>query len=260
MTIQMRAASNSLEGPDSMIVLITGAAAGMGLAIAKHLIARSHRIIAVDMDGQSLDHAYANFTDSQVLPIVADISDEDQIERTVRRGVEHFGGLNALINNAALHGAAWNKSCLEYTLAEWQKLFAVNVFAIPALVKAALPALSRLDGVVINMSSMVGYGCGSASPYAVSKAAVNGLTIALAQEAGKQGVRVVGVAPGFIATPTILDTLDSEARERLLSRQTISTSGAPDDICEIMEFLISPGARLITGTTIVADLGITRRP
>lgn len=242
------------------VVLITGAAAGIGLAVARHLIGRSHRIIALDIDGSALDAAYADSDAKTVLRLVADVAQVDQVERAVAAGVEHFGGLHALVNNAALHGAAWGRPCFEYEQADWLRLFSVNVFAIPALARAALPALSRSGGVVVNMSSMVSYGHGPSSPYAVSKAAVNGLTVALSQELGKHGVRVVGLAPGFIATDVVLAGLNAAARERLMSLQTLPVSAAPEDIAEIIAFLISPAARLITGTTIVADLGITRRP
>ena len=252
--------SREPEAARSSVVLITGAAAGMGLAAAKHLVKRSHKVIAVDIDGSALASAYAAYGNEQVLQLTADISQVEQATRSVHTGIDHFGKLNALVNNAALHAKAWNKPCLEYSREDWLRLFGVNVFAIPTLVSAALPALTKSGGVVVNMSSMVGYGHGHSSPYAVSKAAVNGLTVALSQELGKYGIRVVGLAPGFIATPALLDTLDQETQDRLISLQTMASLGTPEDIAEIMEFLISRQSRLITGTTIIADLGITRRP
>jgi NAD(P)-dependent dehydrogenase (short-subunit alcohol dehydrogenase family) len=244
----------------SPVVLITGAAVGIGFSIATLLLARGHRIVAVDIDGKTLAQAYVDFDDSSVLQVVADIADPVAAARAVESGVAHFGRLDALINNAGLHGAAWGRPALEYSMDAWAKLFSVNVFAIPILAKAARPALAASNGVVVNLSSMVGYGHGSSSPYAVSKAAVNGLTIALAGELGKDGIRVVGVAPGFIATEVVLAGLDQQARDRLHGLQTVKGQGTPDDIAEVVAFLISPAAKMITATTIIADLGITRRP
>ena len=248
------------DNKDSSVVLVTGAAAGLGRAVARHLLEQASKIIAVDIDGAALDRAFAEFGDDRVLCAAADIAQPDQVDRAVADGVAHFGRLDALVNNAALHGQAWGMPCLEYSNADWQKIFAVNVLAIPTLVKAALPALSRSQGVVVNMSSMVSYGHGPSSPYAVSKAAVNGLTMALSQEVGPLGVRVVGLAPGFIATDLVLSGLDEAARTRLMTQQALKYTATPGDLAETIAFLISPAARLITGTTLVADLGITRRP
>jgi 3-oxoacyl-[acyl-carrier protein] reductase len=245
---------------DGAVVLITGAAAGIGLATARLLLKRGYRIIALDVDPGSLEVAFGSFDEKQVCRLVADVADPVESSSAVEQGIAHFGALDALINNAGLHGASWNRPCMEYSFDDWIRIFSVNVFAIPVLAKAALPALARSHGTIVNMSSMVGYGHGSASPYAVSKAAVNGLTIALAQEFGKHNIRVVGIAPGFVATPTVLLALDQQARDRLDSLQTISRQGAPEDIAEIASFLISPAASMITATTLIADLGITRRP
>ncbi len=242
------------------VVLITGAAAGIGLSVTHHLVGRGHRVAALDLDAGALDRAFADIGTDLVLPLVTDIARPDQVEQAVAATISHFGRIDALVNNAALHGAAWGRPCLEYDLEAWQRLFAVNVLAIPMLVRSALPALAQSRGVVVNISSMVGYGHGPSSPYAVSKAAVNGLTMALSQEVGEHGVRVVGLAPGFIATDLVLAGLDEAARQRLMSLQAMPVGAKPEDLAEIVAFLVSPAARLITGTTLIADLGITRRP
>jgi len=240
------------------VVLITGAAGGIGAATADHLLSISHRIIAIDRDEDALNKIYAGYGDDKVAIITADISDVDQIRSATSRGIAHFGSLNALVNNAALHGQRWLRPCLDYSPDEWAEIFAVNVFAIPAFAKAALPALIKSQGVIINMSSMTGYGHGSPSAYSVSKTAVNGLTTSLSDELGELGVRVVGLAPGFIATPAVIASVSEIALERVLERQAIQTTGKPEDIAKIVAFLIRDEARLITGTTIHADLGTTR--
>ena len=243
-----------------MVVLVTGAAAGIGRAIALDLLNRGHRVIAVDRDGDALAGTFAHHDDTQALPLVCDVSREEDATRCVKDGEHHFGRLDALVNNAAVHGEGWLKPCLNYDQADWARLFAINVFAIPLLARAARAALAASGGTIVNLSSMVGYGSGPSSPYAVSKAAVNGMTMALSEELGRDGIRVVGLAPGFIATPTVMAAMGEEAQRRVKARQAIPTTGTPEDIAEIIAFLISPAARLITGATIVADLGITRRP
>ena len=243
----------------SPVALITGAAMGIGRSIAARLLDHGYRIVAVDIDEEALLRSFDGFAKDQVLTVIADIADEEQATGCVRSGIDHFGRLDGVVNSAALHGAAWNKPSLSYAPEAWQRLFAVNVFAIPVLAKAAREALSKADGVIVNISSMVGYGHGPGSAYALSKVAVNGMTMSLAKELGKDGIRVVGVAPGFIATPTVLEFLDQASLDRIEALQALPGQGAPDDVAEIVAFLLSPGARLLTGTTLHADLGIIRR-
>jgi 3-oxoacyl-[acyl-carrier protein] reductase len=238
--------------------MVTGAARGIGRSIVEQFVESSHRIVAVDIDAAALEAAYED--DERILRVVADLSRADEAARSVEAGVARFGRLDALINNAALHGQEWLKPCLEYGPDQWMRLFAVNVFAIPALAGAARRALARSAGVIVNISSMVGYGFGSSSPYAVSKSAVNGMTIALAEELGRDGIRVVGLAPGFIATPTVLAAMGEQGVDRVLAHQAMPVKATPEDIAAIVVFLVSPRARLITGATVLADLGIMRRP
>jgi NAD(P)-dependent dehydrogenase (short-subunit alcohol dehydrogenase family) len=109
------------------------------------------------------------------------------------------------------------------------------------------------------MSSMVGYGQGSGSPYAVTKAAVNGLTVSLAAELGPRRIRVA-VAPGFVPTPHLTSWMHTERQEQLISQQAIPVAGNATGIAAVIRFLVSPEAWMITGHTELADLGTTGRP
>ena len=229
------------------VALITGAGMGMGLATGQRLLAAGYRIVANDIDRDALAAAWA-------------AAPEDRVRSMVGEALDHFGRLDVLVNNAALHGSQWNGPCLAYDGAQWARLFEVNVLAVMTMVRATLDALTESQGVVVNLSSMVGYGQGAHGPYAVSKSAVNGLTTSLATELGPRGIRVVGVAPGFIATPFLLAGMDPAVRDRLLGSQATDVQGGPEDIAAVIEFLVSPAARMITGHTVLADAGITGRP
>jgi 3-oxoacyl-[acyl-carrier protein] reductase len=245
---------------DGRVALITGGAMGMGLATGQRLLEAGYRIVANDIDAVALADAWGSAPVDRVHQGVADVSDEDQVQSMVGEALEAFGRLDVVVNNAALHGSRWNGPCLSYDGAEWARVFEVNVLAIMTMVRATVEALTQSRGVVVNMSSMVGYGNGAHGPYAVSKSAVNGLTTSLATELGPRGIRVVGVAPGFVATPFLLAGMDPSVRDRLLGSQATDVQGGPDDIAALVEFLVSPAARMITGHTVVADAGITSRP
>jgi 3-oxoacyl-[acyl-carrier protein] reductase len=245
---------------DGRVALVTGAGMGMGLATGQRLLRAGYRIVANDIDAAALSDAWGSVSTDQVHQGVADVSNEDQVRSMVSAALDAFGRIDVLVNNAALHGSRWNGPCLSYDGAEWARLFDVNVLAVMTMVRSTLDALTESRGVIVNMSSMVGYGNGSHGPYAVSKSAVNGLTTSLATELGPRGIRVVGVAPGFIATPFLLAGMDAAVRDRLLGSQATDVQGGPDDIAALIEFLVSPDARMITGHTVVADAGITSRP
>jgi 3-oxoacyl-[acyl-carrier protein] reductase len=253
-------ATAQAEAVHGRVALITGAGMGMGLATGQRLLEAGYRVVANDIDPAALSDAWGDAPADRVHQGVADVSDEDQVRSMVGAALNAFGRLDVLVNNAALHGSRWNGPCLSYDGAQWARLFDVNVLALMTMVRATLDALTDSRGVVVNMSSMVGYGNGAHGPYAVSKSAVNGLTTSLATELGPRGIRVVGVAPGFVATPFLLAGMDAAVRDRLLGSQATDVEGGPDDIAALIEFLVSPEARMITGHTVVADAGITSRP
>jgi 3-oxoacyl-[acyl-carrier protein] reductase len=253
-------ATAGVASTDGRVALITGAAMGMGLATGQRLLGAGYRVVANDVDPVALADAWGSAPADRVHQGVADVSDEAQVRSMVGEALDAFGRLDVVVNNAALHGSRWNGPCLSYDGAEWARVLEVNVLAIMTMVRVTVEALAESRGVVVNMSSMVGYGNGAHGPYAVSKSAVNGLTTSLATELGPRGIRVVGVAPGFVATPFLLAGMDPSVRNRLLGSQATDVQGGPDDIAALIEFLVSPAARMITGHTVLADAGITSRP
>jgi NAD(P)-dependent dehydrogenase (short-subunit alcohol dehydrogenase family) len=246
--------------PANRVVLVTGAARGMGHATARRFLAAGDRVAVADIDAAALHAAWPDAAADRVLPVVLDVADPAGAAAGVAKVLGHFGRIDVLVNNAALHGAGWTGPCLELAPEQWTRLLAVNILGIVNVTRAAARALSDSSGVVVNMSSMTAYGHGPSSGYAVTKAAVNGLTTSLAEELGRRGVRVVGVAPGFIATDTVLAALPPDRPDAIAALQTLPVRGTAEDIAALIAFLASPAARLITGQTVVADAGITRRP
>jgi NAD(P)-dependent dehydrogenase (short-subunit alcohol dehydrogenase family) len=247
-------------GAASRVVLVTGAASGMGLATARRFLDSGCRVVAWDVDAPRLHDAWRDSTATDVLADVVDIGDPSATDAGAARLLETFGRLDVVVNNAGLLGAEWQVGCLTLSPEQWRRIVNVNLLGPINVLRACADALSASRGVVVNISSMVAYGHGPSTPYAVTKVAVNGLTASLADELGQRGVRVVGVAPGFVATDTVVELVGPERIAALVAMQSLPTVARAEDVANVTFFLASEQARLIVGQTVVADVGITRRP
>jgi NAD(P)-dependent dehydrogenase (short-subunit alcohol dehydrogenase family) len=242
-------------------VLITGAAKGIGRATAERVARDGARVALLDRDADVLLAAAAAIGPSDVaLGIVGDVADADEAARSVETTCRHFGGLDVLVNNAGIHFA---RPIDGYTADEWNRIFSVNVTGAFHMIRAALPALRRTRGAIVNVSSMtalVGQDRGAA--YVASKGALISLTKALALELAVDGIRVNCVCPAGVDTPllrtwaeTLPDpeaVLKGQAEMHLLKR--LATS---DEVAAAIAFLASPDASFITGTILPIEGGAT---
>ncbi len=186
------------------------------------------------------------------LYVPADVGDETQARSLVGTVLERFGRLDVLVNNAGTTQVIEHSDLEGATPEVWRRLLDVNVIAPFVLVTAAEPALREARGCVVNISSLAGIRpLGSSIPYAVSKAALNHLTVLLAKALGP-GVRVNAVAPGLVDTPW---TQDWDAmREQVTANAPLHRSGQPDDIAEAVLALVRSG--YVTGQVLVVDGGL----
>lgn len=251
------------------VALVTGAARGIGRAIALRLAQEGARVAAADVDRAGLDELAGLFQarDWPLLPIVADVTDSAAVERMVDAVVAHYGGIDILVNNAGIIKVA---PLIEMAEADWDRLFAVNVKGMWLCSRAVARVMIRQGrgGRIINAASRAGKTPSRlhyTGAYATTKHAVVGFTRALAFELAPHQITVNAYCPGVVDTP-MWDLIDQEMTARLgLERGALKAQAVaqvplgrieqPEDVAKLVAFLASDEADYITGQAINVDGG-----
>jgi Dehydrogenases with different specificities (related to short-chain alcohol dehydrogenases) len=229
------------------VAIITGATSGIGLATARVLKREGWSLSLVGRKTEAIEEEF-----KEDLIIKADISDPQVAEDIVKRTVEKFGRLDALINNA---GQTLDKPILRITAEDLENHFRTNLFSAFLLSKSALRYFKD-GGVIVNVSSVVGIiGNSWQTAYSASKAGLIAFTKSLAKEMGSRGIRVVAVAPGFIETP-MTEGLPEQVKKKYLENIPLRRFGKPEEVAEVIAFLVSDKASYISGQVIVVDGGL----
>jgi NAD(P)-dependent dehydrogenase (short-subunit alcohol dehydrogenase family) len=241
-----------LEGK---VALVTGAAQGIGRAIADGLAEAGARIVVADLHGA--DEAAAAYTDG--VGFTVDVSREDDVKRLVQEVVEQCGGIDILVNNAGLYASLEMRPFEQIPLDEWRRVMDVNVASMFLMCREVVPVMrGRGGGKIVNISSGTPFrGVPFLLHYVTSKGAIVALTRALAKELGKDNVFVNCVAPGFTmsagveAHPEVVEKL----RDVSVAARTLQRDQLPEDVVGAVVFLCGPGADFVTGQTMVIDGG-----
>jgi NAD(P)-dependent dehydrogenase (short-subunit alcohol dehydrogenase family) len=235
--------------------IITGGGSGIGLAIADRFVKAGIRTIIIGRDQQKLAAAQQQLGNDCV-PVTHDLNDLPTLPGLVRDIVARFGRIDILVNNAGIN---LKKEFQEVTDEEFDYILHTNVKAVFALsrevVKTMLP---QKKGNIINISSMASqYGIPKVIAYTASKAAIEGMTRAMAVELSPEGILVNCIAPGFIATEMSAKALngDPERRQKVFSRTPVGRLGDPGEVADAALFLASDQASYLTGVILPVDGG-----
>jgi len=245
-----------MAGVQGRVALVTGAAQGIGRAIALTLARDGATVAVVDI----LEDKLAGVADEikaaggQAAGFKMNVTDEDNIKQVFRQVVEQLGRLEILVNNA---GITRDQLIMRMKRPDWDLVIAINLTGVFLCTQAAVPVmLKQRWGRIVNISSINGQmGQAGQANYSASKAGVIGLTKATAREVASRGITANAVAPGYIETP-MTEVLSAELKESMLKMVPLGRIGTPQDVANAVRFLASEEASYITGQVLGVNGGM----
>ncbi|MEO2061184.1 MAG: glucose 1-dehydrogenase [Mesonia sp.] len=247
------------------VIIITGAAMGLGYAAAEVLASKGAKLALVDYNEEALKEAEEKLSSAyqtEILTVKADVSNENDVKNYVDATVEKFGKIDGLYNNAGIEGK--QAGMTEYDLEVFKKVIDINLMGVYYGLRYVIPVMQKQKfGRIVNVASVGGIrGVLNQTPYVASKHAVSGITKNAALEFGKDGILTNAIAPGAILTPMVAEAFkqvnpdDPKAAEaQYASRNPTRALGDPKDVGNLVTFLLSKENGYVSGQTIAIDGG-----
>jgi meso-butanediol dehydrogenase/(S,S)-butanediol dehydrogenase/diacetyl reductase len=246
---------------EDKVVIVTGAASGIGAATARRFLEEGANVVMVDKDGETLTTTAQSLQKEglpkeRLLVQVADVSQSSSVEALVETAIHRFGQIDVLVNNAGTHQSGKPE---EISDEDWRKVMSTDVDSVFYGCRAAIPHLEKTSGSIVNTASVSGTGGDwNMSPYNAAKGAVVNFTRSLAMDLGKRGIRVNAVCPSLTRTGMTEDMMDDEALlETFYERIPLGRVCEPEEVAAVIAFLASPDASFITGANIAVDGGVS---
>lgn len=237
-------------------VIVTGSSTGIGEAIARRFHAEGANVVINARNAEKCAGVAESLGEERTLVVAGDVSKSSFADEIVSATLERFGGLDVMVNNAGVGGAAFVHKASD---AEIDRVIDINVKGVIYMSRAAIPHLMKSKGSIVNISSVSGTGGDSLLPiYNASKGAVTNLTRGLALQVGPMGVRVNAINPSVTRSDMVDEiTSDENAVKMVLNRMAIKRIGEPEDIAAAAAFLASEDASFITGVNLPVDGGVS---